>query len=150
MGGRGDIEDMHRTDLKARYWYTEKHKIEPTESRFHESEVILVRDEPQQGQDTGSEVQATTSAELKLLRLRLTLLSPGRADFVAGTTTAEAFVVIQASEAAPPRLRVAALATSLSDDTWVGCGLFDGISVGNLDGTGEGGGFGRRVDTGCG
>jgi len=31
---------------------------------------------------------ATTSAALKLLRLRLTGLKPGRSDFVAGTTTA--------------------------------------------------------------
>lgn len=32
----------------------------------------------------------------------------------------------------------------------MGCGLFDGISVGSLDGTGDGGGCGRRVETGWG
>lgn len=90
---------------------------------------------------------ATTSAELKLLRLRRTLLSPGRADFVAGTTTADALFVIQASDVVPARLTVA-FATSLKDDVWVGCGLFGGINVGSLDGTGEGGGKGRRVDIG--
>lgn len=58
---------------------------------------------------------ATTSAELKLLRLRLTLLNPGRADFVAGTTTADALFVIHASDAVPARLTVA-FATSLKDD----------------------------------
>jgi hypothetical protein len=58
---------------------------------------------------------ATTSAELKLLRRRLTLLSPGRADLVAGTTTALAFVVIQASPV-PGRFNVAAVATSLKEE----------------------------------
>ena len=40
---------------------------------------------------------ATTSAELKLLRLRLTLLNPGLSDFVPGLTTALELVFIQAS-----------------------------------------------------
>ena len=58
---------------------------------------------------------AITSAELKLLRLRLTLLSPGRPDLVAGTMTTDALFVIHASDVVPTRL-TAALATSLNDD----------------------------------
>jgi len=58
---------------------------------------------------------ATTSAELKLLRLRLTLLSPGRADFVAGTITADGLLVSHASDVLPVRFTVV-FATSLNDD----------------------------------
>lgn len=94
-------------------------------------------------------IYAITSAELKLLRLRLTFLSPGRSDLDPGLTTAAAFVFIHASDvgAVVPFLRVALVATSLSDDVW--CGL---RSVGNRDGIGEGGGLGRRDcagATGC-
>jgi len=56
--------------------------------------------------------QAITSAELKLLRLRRTFLSPGRPDF--GTTTAATLFATQASEVAVAvRLR---FATSLNED----------------------------------
>ena len=46
------------------------------------------------GNDT-MEDHATTSAALKLLRRRLMGRSPGRSDFVPGTTTADALFVIQ-------------------------------------------------------
>lgn len=70
--------------------------------------------------------QATTSAELKLLRLRRTLLSPGRVDLDAGTTTAAVLVATQASELRVPlRLKLFTFTTSLSDDTW--CGFFEEI-----------------------
>lgn len=90
--------------------------------------------------------QATTSAELKLLRLRRTLLSPGRVDFDAGTTTAAVLFATQASELRVPlRLKPFTVATSLSDDTW--CGFFEGINVGNREGgVGDGG---ARVVRGC-
>jgi len=60
------------------------------------------------------EDQATTSAELKLLLRRRTLLNPGRTDFEAGTTTAAVLFATQASEAVVPvRFK---LTTSLIDD----------------------------------
>lgn len=83
-----------------------------------------------------------TSAELKLLRRRLTLRSPGRPEVVAGVTTAETFVFTQVSflSAAP----------TTSDKDVVCVSRFEGIKVGRRDGTGDGGGLGRRVGTGRG
>jgi len=45
----------------------------------------------------GSHHQAITSAELKLLRLRRTLLRPGRPDFEVGATTAATLFATHAS-----------------------------------------------------
>lgn len=61
-----------------------------------------------------------------------------------GTTTALALFVIQASEAAPAILSVAAEATSLSEFVAL-CDRLAGISVGKRDGVGEGGARGLRV-----
>lgn len=64
------------------------------------------------GEMRGSHCQAITSAELKLLRLRRTFLSPGRPDF--GTTTAATLLATQASGVAVAVcLRTA---TSLNED----------------------------------
>ena len=63
----------------------------------------------------GLQYHATTSAELKLLRLRLTLLSPGRSDLVAGNTTTDALFVIHASDVVPTLLTVA-FVMSLNDE----------------------------------
>lgn len=68
------------------------------------------------------------------------LRSPGRSDFVAGTTTAAVLLVIHAS-LAPPIFRVAAFATSVSDEVCIGCGRFVGINVGSREGVGDGGGW---------
>ena len=58
----------------------------------------------------GSYHQAMTSAELKLLRLRRTLLRPGRPDFAVGTTTAATLFATHASGVAVAvRLRFATL-----------------------------------------
>jgi len=97
--------------------------------------------------DNNSEIRAhhaTTSAALKLLLRRRTLLNPGLSDLDPGTTTALALFVIHASEAAPAILSVAAEATSLSECVAL-CVRLAGISVGNRDGVGEGGARGRRV-----
>jgi len=73
--------------------------------------------------------QAITSAELKLLRLRRTLLRPGRPDFEVGTTTAATLFATHASDVAVAvRLRLAA---SLNEE--VCCGRFEAISVGSRD-----------------
>lgn len=87
---------------------------------------------------------ATTSAALKLLRRRRTLLSPGLSDLDPGTTTALALFVIHASEAAPAILSVTAEATSLSEFVAL-CVRLAGMRVGNRDGVGEGGARGRRA-----
>src|SRR6266550_884103 len=99
-----------------------------------------------------STTHTITSAALKLLLRRLTLLSPGRpVVFEAGSTTADALFVIHASDgitgdAFPaffPPVAVDTLA-SLNDDAW--CGLFEGINVGNLDGGGgDDGGLSLRA-----
>jgi len=86
---------------------------------------------------------ATTSAELKLLRRRRTLLSPGLSDLDPGTTIALGLFVIHASEAVPAILSVAAEATSLRELV-VLCVRFAGMSVGSRDGVGDGGARGGR------
>lgn len=89
---------------------------------------------------------ATTSAELKLLRRRRTLLNPGLSDLDPGTTTALALFVIQASDAASAILSVVTEATSLREFVAL-CDRLDGISVGSRDGVGDGGArAGRRAD----
>jgi hypothetical protein len=89
---------------------------------------------------------ATTSAELKLLRRRRTLLKPGLSDLDPGTTTALGLFVIHASEAAPAILSVAAEATSFSEFVAL-CVRLAGMRVGRRDGVGEGGArSGRRME----
>jgi hypothetical protein len=76
-------------------------------------------------------VYATTSAALKLLRLRLTGRGPGRCvDFEGGMTMAEAPAFIQDS-GLPDRV----VGSSASEDA----GLCFFVSVGNREGVGEGG-----------
>jgi len=58
---------------------------------------------------------ATTSAALKLLRLRLTLLNPGLSVLDAGITNLLVLFVIHASNAVPGRFSVAAAATSVNE-----------------------------------
>ena len=89
-----------------------------------------------------SHCQATTSAELKLLRLRRTFLRPGRPDF--GTTTAATLFATQASGVAVAgRLR---FATSLNEDV---CCRFEGISIGSRDGLEDEGGLTLRTGRDC-
>jgi len=77
---------------------------------------------------------ATTSAALKLLLLRLTGRGPGRCVVLdAGTTTAEAPVVIQASDDTFG-FTPAAISTSVL------VAMFRFAKVGNLEGVGDGGG----------
>jgi len=79
----------------------------------------------QEGMQKDHHVQHTytmTSAELKLLLLRLTFLKPGRpVVFEAGTTTLAALFVIQVSHNTPWgsfSAFFAAILTSLRVDTW--------------------------------
>lgn len=87
----------------------------PTDLPRHENQKIDPQNLCISGSSCNEWRHAITSAELKLLRLRLTLLSPGRADFVAGITTADVLFLIHASDVVPARFTVA-LATSLNDD----------------------------------
>lgn len=86
---------------------------------------------------------ATTSAALKLLLLRLTGRGPGRWVVLdAGTTTADAPVVIQASELGFDFVPAAISAKVL-------VALFRLVNVGSLDGVGDGGGWGILRDEGA-
>jgi hypothetical protein len=66
--------------------------------------------------------QATTSAALKLLRLRRIGLKPGLSDLEPGTTIAFVLWVIQPSPVVPFKFSVAAFATSLSELAELCCG----------------------------
>lgn len=85
---------------------------------------------------------ATTSAALKLLRRRRTLLNPGRSDLVAGMTTALALFVIHASELAAlpaPRFFPNAVPTSCRELVALWCVRLVDMRVGRREGEGEGG-----------
>lgn len=81
--------------------------------------------------------QATTSALLKLLRRRLTLLKLGRSDFVAGLTTV---VLLTHPSAVGFTAGLSGLldpVTSLIEEVW--WGRLEGTRVGRREGIGEGG-----------
>lgn len=86
---------------------------------------------------TKSKNYATTSALLKLLRRRLTLLKFGRSDLDAALTTAVLLTQPSVVMTLIPGLSGFIPVTSLIDEVW--CGRLEGIRVGRREGIGDGG-----------
>ena len=89
---------------------------------------------------------ATTSAALKLLRLRRMLRRPGRSDFDAGTTTDDALFATQVPDEAAAALTIAAATAgdSCTEPVELWCIRLPLTNVGRRDGVGEPGCRGRR------
>lgn len=105
-----------------------------TEIRLCDRWTTKARNRPKKARRGLNDRYATTSAALKLLLLRLTGRGPGRCVALdAGTTTADAPVVIQASEEGFDFVPAAISARVL-------VALFRFAKVGSLDGVGDGGG----------